>query len=155
MFFSSCLSLVYPHAALFLIVVSCSHCARDKEAPLPQHHAPSSFFDTGEMAPSPQRKKNKTILIFVSFVLSFLGCGEGPKKARAALGVFVVIERARKKACLLQFIFDHQLACIRIYLQNLFAGQSALGRCTLAVRALAAPAEAFVSCRVFFLGGSC
>ena len=63
-------------------------------------------------------------------------------------------ERARKKACLLQFIFDQQLACVRIYLQNLFAGQSALGRCTLAVRGLVTRRpKHLVRAESFFGGG--
>ena len=93
----------------------------------------------------------------ISFFLSFLGCGEGPKKACAAscrlivwrcwcFCSFIVIEHTRKKACLLQFIFDQQLVCGRIYLQNLFAGQSALGVHTGGACAGNAPAEAFVSC---------
>jgi hypothetical protein len=70
--------------------------------------------------------KEKSILIVVSYFLSFLGCGKGGKKVRArlnnCLAVLLVLlfvhcdERAQKKACLLQFIFDQQLACIRIYL---------------------------------------
>ena len=32
------LSMVYPHAALFLIVVSCSHCARDEALRRPCHN---------------------------------------------------------------------------------------------------------------------
>jgi len=59
-----------------------------------------------------------------------------------------VIKRARKKACLLQFIFDQRAAGVR---QNLFAEficwpERAGPVHTGGARAGNAPAEAFVSC---------
>jgi len=51
------------------------------EAPLPQHRAPSSFFGSGEMAPSPQRKKIHFDCCF--FLLVFPWLRRGAEKGTA------------------------------------------------------------------------
>jgi len=100
--------------------------------------------------------KEKSILIVVSFFLSFLGCGEVPKKAPHGIMLcdclallvlsFVAIERARtKKAFLLRFIFavDQQLACTSEFIcPREHAGPVHTGGAC----AGDARAEAFVSC---------
>jgi hypothetical protein len=77
------------------------------------------------MAPSPQQRKIHFDCCFFLLVFPWLRRG-AEKGARGimsferlfggAAGAFVRSLRARKKACLLQFIFDQQLACVRIYL---------------------------------------
>ncbi len=67
---------------------SMSWSVGSEEAPSPQHRAPSFFFGSGEMAPSPQRKKNLCWLLFISSCLS-LAAARRRKRCRASRCVIV------------------------------------------------------------------
>ncbi len=92
------------------------------EAPSPQH-PPSSFFGSGEMAPTPQLKKNPFWLLFLSSCLS-LAAVRLQKRRRAASHCVIVWRRwcfrslrlsahEQRRLFLLRFIFavNQPLAC--------------------------------------------
>ena len=67
------LSMVYPHAALFLIVVSCSHCARDEALRRPCHNIALHHLSLAleKWRPPPKERKNHFDCCFFSLSLVY------------------------------------------------------------------------------------
>ena len=140
-FFS--LSLVYPHAALFWIVVFSHHARAEAVRRRPRHSIACHHLSLALEKWRPLPNERKSMLIVVYFFLSFLGCSKAPKKVPrislcdclaplALLSLQLLQLRAPKKEgffCCSSFLLSPASSwCAR---QNLFARrQSAPGGCS-------------------------
>ena len=77
------LSLVYPHAALFLIVVSCSHCARDEALRRPCHSIARHHLSLALEKWRPLPNERKIYVDCCLFLLVFPWLRQGAEKGAA------------------------------------------------------------------------